>query len=157
LRGTVTESVAATFTAAEISVPRDINNRLLFDIDEVRLHVAVPTKAVGADTYADALVQVVLSDDEPTAPLTFDNPKLLAQYYLRSIYDATDMIKLFQDPASPAHWETRNYANYIPDDKVWLVVDGFANTVALTATCKIIGSLAKVSLEDFQALVLSRL
>lgn len=158
LHGSVEESAINTLTVHEISVPRILGSRLLFDIDEVVIEISVPRPTLGADALAYGSIQLVVSDDEPTTLLDPDDPALLAYRILCTLANATDTL-FIREQSGFAHWMTQSHANLVPDDKVWLVIQGSANRVAnvLKGNVRIKGSMAKVTIEDFEALVLSRL
>lgn len=158
IHGTITETAINTFSALEIQVPRVLGQRLLFDVDEVFIDVERARPTLGADAHAGAEAQVVISENEPTALLTFDDPRILAATLQGALANATDVIWEGRERGNNL-WETITHANLVPDDKVWLVVQGTGNRAGhtLSAWCRIKGKLAKVSQDDFEALILSRL
>lgn len=156
--GIVTESAINTFTSLEIDVPRILEAKQLFDIDEIALDGSAPRPALGADAQAFGTVQLQISENAPTAMLPLDDPLLLAIYSRMALANATDTLVVFPDRGRRL-WTTQTHANLVPDDKVWLCVMGSGNRAAqvIVGTCVIKGKLVKVTDADFSALVISRL
>lgn len=158
LKGEVLETAINTFTVYEISVPRILSDRMLFDIDEIVIDVTRPASALGADSMASVNAQLVISENEPTGMLDYQDGRVLAALQRAGFSSATDFLfttitKGMQVWASPTH------ANLVPDDKIWLLVQGTNNKAArvCTGTVRIKGKLSKVSAADFEALIMSRL
>ena len=158
LRGQISEPTINTFTCLEIQVPRLLSSRMLFDIDEIIVDVQRPSPALGADAQAFAIAQVIISENPPTALLDFDDSRVLAHIERMTLANATDCISQIINKGFQ-HWKTESHANLVPDDKIYLCVQGSACRAAhlLIAYARIKGQMAKVSIEDFEALVLSRL
>ena len=164
LRGSVEESAINTFTAVEISVPRDISDKLLYDADYIRLNVNRPIRTTIGNCSAN--VQLQLSDEKPTAMMTLDDSKLVADYFMISqftlIESAAGVFTL--SPTIIAVEGNRDgivdsarWRNLLHDDKIWLCVKGGSVTNILIAISEILGKLDKVSSDDFNALILSKL
>lgn len=158
IRGTVTESASNTFTAKEISIPRDLNSRLLFDADRITMTVVRPLRTT--EGLATIEAQLQLSDDEPTAMMAEDNPDLIAQLLIDAQYSTVNALvvlsAIFVRPNQDGYVDSTRWRNFLYDDKIWLCIEGAGNSSTRTATCKILGKLDKASNEDFQALVLSK-
>ncbi|KKL62335.1 hypothetical protein LCGC14_2186240 [marine sediment metagenome] len=165
LRGAVSESAINTFTATEISVPRILDSRLLFDADSIKIVAVRPVRTtVGV---ASTQCQLMLSDDEPTSLLLFDDPKLIAELELESVFallESAAGVFTVQKLAPSAIIGNRDglvdstrWRNVLPDDKVWLVVESTDVTNVIIARVIILGKLDKLDTDDFNALILSRL
>lgn len=155
--GDLTESAANTFTSDEIALPMDIEGQLFFDIEEVRMKCSSPAKAPGANTLATFKVQLLVSDDTPTDFLAYDDPKMVAEYSVTALYNATDKIVVYESTFSPAIWRFDGMENIIPDDRVWLCIKGTSNTAAGFCYVRIKGRLTKVTDADFKGIIFSRL
>lgn len=164
ISGTVLESGTNTFTAAEISIPRVTSTRELFDADRIVLTCDGPVRTtVGVAT---ARVQIILSDNAPTALLQSDDSNLVADYNEEAIYQLLESaagvftVQLTVKTRSPNREglvDSTRWRNFLYKDNIWLCVHGAGATAALNAYAKITGKLDKASQADFDALLLSKL
>ena len=164
LRGSVIETSINTLKVKEISVPRDITNRLLFDADLIQLNLDTAIRTTVGRAIARA--QLVFSDDEPAALLNYDDPKMIVENKITSLFMLLEsaagvftvqQVSEFQDEIRNGVEDSARWRNFFPDDKVWLLVLSANATDLQRADVKVYGKLDKASNEDFQALVLSRL
>lgn len=158
LNGTVTETAVNTLTVLEIQVPRILSSKMLYDVDSVFIDVEQPIPTLGADATSFKTAQLVVSETTPSALLGLNDDRVIAHIRRVTYANATD--RLYSDiDQGKSDWTTDKHANYIPDDKLWLVIEGAANRAGDLGTSwvRINGKLSKVTQDDFEALVLSRL
>lgn len=164
LQGVVVESAINTFTTVEISIPRVISTRELFDADRIVLTADGPVRTtVGVAT---ARVQLILSDNAPTALLTSEDKNLVADYNEETIYvlieSAAGVFTVQQvgksrSPNREGLVDSTRWRNFLYKDNIWLCVHSAGVTAVITAYVKITGKLDKASSADMDALLLSKL
>lgn len=165
LRGTVVESAINTFTAKEISIPRILENKELFDADQINITMDSPVRTTVGNCRARA--QLIISDDEPSGFINEADPKLVAQMELRTlfallesaagVFTVQEIFHGLPDPQKDGHVDSTRWRNFLPDDKVWMCVHSVGVTSVIGAEVTILGKLDKASQDDFNALVISRL
>lgn len=148
----IIESGANTFTQIEIQLPVNLNNNLVFDLDEIALEGLGELDSAAA-VMTNSNFQLTLTTQ--AAMIQFNDDDLIAKRNVQTMASAANVNGGIL--VEELHMDTKGRANYIARDSVFASVFGVNQATALAVRGRLIGSLVKLKLENLTQLVLNQL
>ena len=149
---TLSEAVAGTFVELEINLPVNVQDGLVFDLDQIEYRISPSFDPVAAG-FVEQRVQFTFNTQ--AAILSWSNGQVIAGMGIQA--HASAALLHSGERLAELHVDTRGRANLIARSSIFMGIDSINTTAVFNVQGRMIGSLIKVEQKALTQLVLNQL